>query len=90
MKKQYLADAKEFLKLARNEFSYLEWDLKGKLYTPVCFWSHQVAEKALKALLFYYGIGLIKEHKLETQLLAEIIKINQRAESLREVCQFLD
>jgi len=88
--KRYIADAKSFLKLARNEFSYLKWDFKGKLYAPVCFWAHQVAEKSLKAYLFYHGIGLIKKHKLEKELLVKVIKIDNKADKLKSACRFLD
>ena len=80
---EYLVDMfDKVAEVPETDSLFIAWQKAAKAF--------QVAEKALKALLFYYGIGLIKEHKLETQLLTEIIKIDQKAESLRDPCQFLD
>jgi HEPN domain-containing protein len=88
--KQYLADCKDFLNLARLQLEYVGWDIKGGYHDPACFWSHQVGEKALKAYLFYNGIGLIKKHYLETELLPRVLEFDRKAVILKSACEYLD
>lgn len=88
--KRYLADSKAFLKLAETQMEYAAWDLQGGFYDPVCFWSHQIGEKALKSYLFYLGVGLIKKHRLAEQVLPEVLKFDKEAEKLKEAGEFLD
>jgi len=89
MKKvKYQKDIERFIKLAENEFTYLGWDLKGKNFTPVCFWSHQVVEKSFKALWAFYERKPIKIHKLVSlidgikDLIPEVSKFGEAAEFL--------
>lgn len=88
---KYHADIESLLMRAQDELAYCNWDLKGELYTPVCFWSHQIAEKSLKALWLYYTETLYPlRHHLEKDLLEPLVAYNADFVSLRRGCQILD
>lgn len=88
---KYHADIESLLARAHDELAYCDWDLKGELYTPVCFWSHQIAEKSLKALWLYYMETLYPlRHHLEKDLLDPLIAHNAELVLLRRGCQILD
>jgi HEPN domain-containing protein len=89
-KSKHLADIRDFLKKAEDGLKYVEWDLKGGLYTPVCFWSQQVGEKALKAALIFYRGEYLKTHFLEKDLLEEISRYDSSFGEIRNYCQILD
>ena len=88
-KAKYQKDIELFLQLAENEFSYLKWDLQGKNFTPVCFWSHQVMEKSLKALWAFYERKPIKIHKL-VSLIKGIEDLIPEISKFLESAKFLD
>ncbi len=52
--KESREEAKRWWKQAENDLGYAELGLSAGYYAQVCFQSHQVAEKALKA--WHYGI----------------------------------
>jgi len=51
-----LEEANRWLKQAEIDYTTASNNLKFKSFEIVCFMSHQVAEKALKALLYYIGL----------------------------------
>lgn len=90
-KHKYQADIRALVEQADNELTYAEWDLKGRLYPPVCFWSHQIAERSLKALYLYLKTKLYpRTHKLEKDFLDVLIEKDKTLEKLRSTCQVLD
>lgn len=86
---KYQKDIKDFLSRAEDELKYIQWDLKGKLYVAVCFWSQQVVEKALKALWAFYEQKPIKIHSLE-RLALGIEKKEPMIKKFKEKLRFLD
>jgi len=86
---KYQKDIEDFLKKAEDELKYIQWDLKGRLYVAVCFWSQQVGEKALKALWLLYGQKPIKIHSLE-KLALGIEKEEPAIKKFRKKLRFLD
>lgn len=85
--KESRKEASRWWKQAENDLGYAELGLSGGYYAQVCFQSHQVAEKALKAWhygalnkRFVTGHSLIKlggELKLEEELLEELAVLDQ-------------
>jgi len=51
-----LEEAKRWLKQANHDYQTASKNLKFESYEIVCFLSHQVAEKSLKALLYLIGL----------------------------------
>ncbi|PIS14188.1 hypothetical protein COT65_00105 [Candidatus Shapirobacteria bacterium CG09_land_8_20_14_0_10_47_13] len=86
---KYQKDIEDFLATAENELKYIQWDLKGKLYVAVSFWSQQVAEKSLKALWLFFGKKPIKIHSLE-RLAKEVEELAPEINQIREKLRFLD
>jgi HEPN domain-containing protein len=71
--------AHDWLDQARHEFEFLD-DLIGRgAYALSCFLSHQVAEKALKAVAFARGADTVKGHSLLQ--LCQALKINGELEN---------
>jgi len=86
---KYQKDIGDFLVKAENELKYIQWDLKGKHYVAVCFWSQQVAEKALKVLWMFYEQKPIKIHSLE-RLALGIEKKEPEIKKFKGKLRFLD
>ena len=86
---KYQKDVEGFIKEAEREIEYIEWDIKGSKWNPVCFWSQQAAEKALKALWAYHGRKPIKIHRLET-LIKGVADKSQVIERYLKIAIFLD
>lgn len=82
-------EADRWLKEAEGELETAKWDLKGKRYAAVCFWSQQAAEKALKSFLFAEGERVVYEHSV-SGLLIRCAKANKEFEHLSEEGQSLD
>ena len=60
------ADVKSWLNRAKDDFRYAQSGIEGGFYPQSCFISQQVAEKALKALIYS------KESKFEAQELKKL------------------
>lgn len=80
--------AKDWLKKARDDITWTEVNLHGKIWYGACFTSQQAAEKVLKAYLLYKGREPKKIHSL-VALLEECKKINESFEQLRSECATL-
>jgi len=68
-----MADSKiinEWLKMAEEEFSFVEANLKegSEFYAQICFHFHQAGEKYLKAFIVAYDLEFEKIHNLITLL----------------------
>lgn len=86
---KYWEDIKDYLKKAEEELKYVQWDLKGKLYPAVCFWSQQVAEKSLKALWLFEEKKPIKIHSIKI-LIRGLENKNPGVKRFQKQALFLD
>ena len=83
-------EGRRWLEEAASELETARWDLKGEKYSAACFWSHQAAEKALKAFLYATSE---EEHLFEhslTRLLEHCAESEKGFEAFRESCRTLD
>ena len=65
-------DGRRWLSQAENDLGAARLMADGGFHAQACFMSHQVAEKALKALAYYRGDRYVTGHSL-LELLHEII-----------------
>lgn len=63
MKKNDL-EGKRWLEQAKYDLKVSEWNNKGELYAPACFWAQQSAEKAVKANLYAKGERFVMGHSV--------------------------
>ena len=68
------ARAKDWLTEAQSDAQFAKHGLGGGFYAQTCFVAQQVAEKALKALLYHRNASLIFTHSLKQMLGA--LKLN--------------
>ena len=78
-----------WLQEAASELETARWDLKGGRHSAVCFWTHQAAEKALKAFLYAMNQEHLFEHSL-AKLLERCAEAEKGFEALRESCRILE
>lgn len=64
-KDNFSADAKTWFEFAEYDLKTAQWNLKGKIYTSVCYTCQQSAEKAIKALILASGKVAPKIHSLD-------------------------
>ena len=67
--------AETWLAKAKDDISWAEDSLKTGHFAGVCFLTQQIAEKTLKAYLFFKGEKLVRTHNL-IRLLARCKKFN--------------
>jgi HEPN domain-containing protein len=77
--------SKDWLAQAKNDLMWGKASLKEKYYSQTCFISQQAAEKALKALCYFYGYDFVKSHSLLK--IIRSLKING---DLEEASKILD
>ena len=65
------AEADRWLRQARNDLDFVKVALREGFFAQACFNSHQVAEKALKALAYHRGDRVVLGHSL-TELIARL------------------
>ena len=58
------ADAKRWLRQAENDLDFARLALREGFYSQACFMSHQVTEKALKAIAYFRGDRYVTGHSL--------------------------
>lgn len=64
MNQELFKEAKRWLKQAKSDFEFLNIASNSKKYDIVCFFSQQVAEKVLKAYLYFQGEEVIFTHSI--------------------------
>ena len=69
-------EAKRWLKQAMEDLKWAKYLLKEGAYYLVCFLSQQIAEKSLKAYLYYKGEEIVIGHSIH--------KLCKRAGSLKK------
>ena len=57
-------DARRWLRQAENDMAAARLMLREGFHSQVCFMSHQVAEKAVKALAYYRGDRYVTGHSV--------------------------
>ena len=83
------SDSKRWLEQAKYDLLTSEWNLKGNLYSPACFWAQQAAEKAAKAYLYSKGERYVMGHSV-AELLERCRVHNHHFKSLTPIGAFLD
>jgi len=58
------ADAIRWLRQAENDLAAAQLMLRERFFAQACFMSHQVSDKALKALAYYRGDRYVAGHSL--------------------------
>ena len=58
------SESKRWLEQAKYDLITSQWNLKGNLYSPACFWAQQAAEKAAKAYLYSQGERVVLGHSV--------------------------
>lgn len=91
MKKRhdFFTDVATWLEFSNYDLKTAKWNLKGKIYTSVCYASQQAAEKALKALILAKGEVAPKVHSLD-RLISELKKMKVNVSQIEKEAQELD
>ncbi|KKR34097.1 MAG: HEPN domain protein [Candidatus Gottesmanbacteria bacterium GW2011_GWC2_39_8] len=87
-KADFAVDAKSWLSFAEYDLKTAKWNFEGKIYTSVCYVCQQAAEKALKALILYFGITPPKIHSLDR--LISLIRNKTDISEIETHCRNLD
>jgi HEPN domain-containing protein len=58
-------EALRWLRQAQSDMEVVQTLLTGKHYAQACFYSQQVAEKALKAVLYSQGTRMVLGHSIQ-------------------------
>jgi len=83
------ADAIRWLRQAENDLDFARFALPGRFFAQTCFMSHQVVEKALKALAYYRGDRYVTGHSL-VDLLAQLQTSYPQLEEMAKLMKKLD
>jgi len=57
-------ESKRWFEQAEYDLKTAQWNLKGELFAPACFWAQQSAEKAVKAFLYSKGERVVIGHSV--------------------------
>lgn len=83
------ADARRWLGQAENDLAAAQVMVREGFFAQACFMSHQVAEKALKALAYYRGDRYVMGHSL-TELVAQLESTHPELLAHKEAAGVLD
>jgi len=83
------AESRRWLEQAQYDLKTSQWNVKGKLFAPACFWAQQAAEKAAKAYLYSRGERLVTGHSV-AELLEKCKAHDEEFDSLITIGAFLD
>jgi HEPN domain-containing protein len=83
------AESRRWLEQAQYDLKTSQWNAKGELFAPACFWAQQAAEKAAKAYLYSRGERLITGHSV-AELLEKCKAHDEEFDSLITIGAFLD
>lgn len=79
MKPNPQKEAERWLKQAQNDLAAAYTLLGNGFHAQACFFSQQVAEKALKALVYFQGARFVLEHSVKEILQGLVIRYPQLA-----------
>lgn len=88
-KSNFTVDAQTWFSFAKYDLKSAKWQIKGKIYTSVCYACQQAAEKSLKALILYRGKVIPKIHSLD-RLISELKKLKINTDEIEKEAQELD
>lgn len=88
-KTDFKKDALIWMSFAAYDLKTAKWNLKGEIYTSVCYSSQQTAEKSLKALFFYFGKNPPRVHSLD-YLISELKKTKINISLIEQSALVLD
>ena len=84
-------DALRWLRQAENDLAFGQVALREGFFSQTCFLAQQIAEKGLKALLYYHGSRSVTGHSLAAllvQLENTHPELSEQAESLTVLDQY--
>ena len=82
-------ESRRWLEQAEYDLKTSQWNAKGELFAPACFWAQQAAEKASKAYLYSRGERFVPGHSV-AELLEKCKAYDKEFESLVLTGAFLD
>jgi HEPN domain-containing protein len=82
-------DVKNWFEFAKYDLKSAKWQMKGKIYTSVCYACQQAAEKSLKALILSRGKVIPKVHSLD-RLISELKTLKINTNEIEKEAQELD
>lgn len=88
-KTDFKKDTEIWTSFAKYDLKTARWNLEGEIFTSVCYSCQQTAEKALKALLFYYGKSAPRVHSLD-YLISLLKKLKGEVGNIEEEAFVLD
>jgi HEPN domain-containing protein len=83
------AESRRWFEQAQYDLKTSQWNAKGELFAPACFWAQQAAEKAAKAYLYSRGERLVTGHSV-AELLEKCKAYDEEFDSLILTGAFLD
>jgi HEPN domain-containing protein len=83
------ADAKRWLRQAENDLDFARLALREGFYSQACFMSHQVAEKALKAIAYFRGDRYVTAHSL-LEIILNVVPDYEQLSHLERTARMLD
>jgi len=57
-------ESQRWFEQSKYDLKTAQWNLKGELFAPACFWAQQSAEKAVKAFLYSKGERVVIGHSV--------------------------
>ena len=88
MKNPY-PESKRWFEQAKYDLKTSQWNVKGNLFAPACFWAQQSAEKAVKAFLYSKGERFVIGHSV-SELLEKCKIYDKDFKTLIPIGAFLD
>jgi len=88
MKNPY-PESKRWFEQAKYDLKTSQWNVKGNLFAPACFWAQQSAEKAVKAFLYSKGERFVIGHSV-SELLEKCKIYDKDFKTLIQIGAFLD
>ena len=83
------AESRRWLEQAQYDLKTSQWNAKGELFAPACFWAQQAAGKAAKAYLYSRGERLVTGHSV-AELLEKSKTHDEEFDSLITIGAFSD
>jgi HEPN domain-containing protein len=86
---RYYKEAKRWSKQAAEDLTSAEILFENERYYLVCFLSQQIAEKALKAVIYYDGEDIVLGHSVKN-LIERVSNIDIKFKQLKDKLPILD
>jgi HEPN domain-containing protein len=86
---RYYKEAKRWIEQATEDLTSAKILFKNERYYLVCFLSQQIAEKALKAVIYYDGEDIVLGHSVKN-LIERVSNIDIKFKQLKDKLPILD